>query len=48
MKAAEYAQEGDNGATSGGRAKDVSNYKEGVAAETGCFNINLIRANYGR
>jgi len=45
-KAATYAQEGGNGATSGGRAKDVSNHEEGVAAETGCFNINLIRASY--
>ena len=38
-KAATYAQ-GVNGATSGGRPKDVSNHKEGVAAETGYFNIN--------
>ena len=44
-KAATYAQEEGNGATSGCHAKDVSNH-EGVAAETGCFNINLIRASY--
>ena len=47
MKAATYAQEEGNGATSGGHAKDISNYEEGVAAETGCFNINLNRASYG-
>ena len=47
-KAATYAQEGGNRATSGGRAKDVSNHEEGVVAEAGCFNINLIRASYGR
>ena len=47
-EAATYAQEGDNGATSEGRAKDVSNHEEGVAAKTGCFNINLIKASYGR
>ena len=46
-KAATYAQEGGNGATSGDHAKDMSNYEEGVAAETGCFNINLNRASYG-
>jgi len=42
-KAATYAQEGGYGATSGGRAKDVSNHKEGVVAKTGCFKINLIK-----
>ena len=47
-EAATYAQEGGNGATSSGRAKDVSNHKEDVAAETGCFNINLIRASNAR
>ena len=47
-KAAMYAQEGGNGTTSGGRAKDVSNHEEGVAAEAGCFNINLSRASHGR
>ena len=47
-KAATYAQEGGNGATSESRAKDVSNHKEGVAAETGCFNINLSRASQDR
>ena len=36
-----YAQEGDIGATSGGRAKDVSNYEEGMAAKTSGFNIDL-------
>ena len=40
-KAAMYAQEGSNGATSGGRAKDVSNNKDGVAAKTSGFNIDL-------
>jgi hypothetical protein len=40
-KAATYAHEGGNGATGGGRAKDVSNHKEGMAAETSCFNIDL-------
>ena len=40
-KVASYAQEGDNGATSRGRAKDINNYEEGMAAETSCFNINL-------
>ena len=40
-KAATYAQEGGNGATSGGHAKDVGNYEEGVAAETSGFNIDL-------
>ena len=47
-KAATYAQEGANGATNGSHAKDVSNHEEGVAAETDCFNINLIKASYGR
>ena len=47
-KTAMYAQEGGNGATSGGRAKGVSNNEDGVAAQTSCFNINLIRASYGR
>ena len=36
-----YAQEGSNGATNGGRAKDVSNNKDGVAAKTSGFNIDL-------
>ena len=40
-KAATYAQEGGNGTTSGGRAKDVSDSEEGVAAQTSCFNIDL-------
>ena len=40
-KVAAYAQEGDNGATSRGRAKDINNHEEGMAAETSCFNINL-------
>ena len=40
-KVASYAQEGDNGATSRGRAKDINNHEEGMAAETSCFNINL-------
>jgi len=40
-KAATYAQEGANGTTSGGRAKDVSDNEEGVAAQTSCFNIDL-------
>ena len=43
-----YAQEGGNGATSGGRAEDVSNNEDGVAAQTSCFSIDLIRASYGR
>jgi hypothetical protein len=43
-----YAQEGDIGATSGGRAKDISNNEDGVAAQTSCFNIDLIKASYGR
>jgi hypothetical protein len=46
--AATYVQEGGNGATSRDRAKDVSNHEEGVAAETGCFNINLIKVSHGR
>ena len=36
-----YAQEGGNGATSGGCAKDISNQEEGMAAETCGFNIDL-------
>ena len=40
-KAATYAQEVGNGATSGGCAKDVSDNEEGVAAQTSCFNIDL-------
>ena len=40
-KTATYVQEGGNGATSGGRAKDVSNNEDGVAAQTSCFNIDL-------
>ena len=40
-EAATYAQEGDNGATSEGRAKDVSDNEEDVAAQTSCFNIDL-------
>ena len=47
-KVVTYAQEGGNGATGGGHAKDVSNNEDGVAAQTSCFNINLIRASYGR
>ena len=47
-KAATYVQEGGNGATSGDRAKDVSNNEEGVAAETSGFNIDLNRSRYGR
>jgi len=47
-KAAMYAQEGGNGATGGGRAKDVINNEDGAAAQTSCFNIDLIRASYGR
>ena len=47
-KTATFPQEGGNGATSGGRAKDVSNNEDGVAAQTSCFNIDLIRASYGR
>ena len=43
-----YAQDGGNGATSGGRDKDVSNHEEDVATEIGYFNINLNRANYGQ
>ena len=43
-KAATYAQEGGYGATSEGRAKDVSNHEEGVAAKTSYFNINLIKS----
>ena len=34
-------QEGGNGTTSGGRAKDVSDNEEGVAIQTSCFNIDL-------
>jgi len=41
VKAATYAQEGGNGTTSGGRAKDVSDNEEGVTAQTSCFNIDL-------
>ena len=40
-KAATYVQEGGNGTTSGGRAKDVSDNEEGVTAQTSCFNIDL-------
>ena len=47
-KAATYAQEGGNGAIGGGRDKDVGNNKDGVAAQTSCFNIDLIRASYDR
>ena len=36
-----YAQEGGNGTTSEGRAKDVSDNEKGVAAQTSCFNIDL-------
>ena len=36
-----YVQEGDNGTTSGGRAKDVSDYEEGVAAQTSCLTHRL-------
>ena len=34
-------QEGINGAKSGGCANKVSNYKESMAAEAGCFIIDL-------
>ena len=47
-KAATYVQEGGNGATGGGRAKDINNNEDGVAAQTSCFNIHLIRASYDR
>ena len=40
-KAVTYAQEGGNGTTSGGCAKDVSGNEEGVAAQASCFNIDL-------
>jgi len=40
-KAAMYAQQESNGATSGGCAKDVSNYEESMAAKTSDFNIDL-------
>ena len=40
-KAATYAQEGVDGTTSGGRAEDVSDNEEGVAAQISCFNIDL-------
>ena len=40
-KAATYAQEGVDGTASGGRAEDVSDNEEGVAAQTSCFNIDL-------
>ena len=36
-----YAQEGVDGTASGGRAEDVSDNEEGVAAQTNCFNIDL-------
>ena len=39
--AATYAQEGIDGTASGGRAEDVSDNEEGVAAQTSCFNIDL-------
>ena len=34
-------QQGGNGTTSGGRAKDVSDNEEGVTAQTSCFIIDL-------
>ena len=40
-RAATYVQEVGNGATSGGRAEDVSDNEEGVAAQISCFNIDL-------
>ena len=40
-KGATYAQEGVDGTASGGRAEDVSDNEEGVAAQTSCFNIEL-------
>ena len=40
-KAATDAQEGVDGTASGGRAEDVSDNKEGVAAQTSCFNVDL-------
>ena len=43
-----FAQEEDNGATSRDHADEISNYKEDMAAQTGCFNVNLIRVSYGR
>ena len=39
-KAVTYAQEGVDGTASGGRAEDVSDNEEGVAAQTSCFNID--------
>ena len=36
-----YVQEEGDGTTNGGRAKDVSDNEEGVAAQTSCFNIDL-------
>ena len=47
MKAATYAQERDNGATSRGRVSEISYNEESVVVEVGCFNINLNRASHG-
>jgi len=47
-KAAMLTEEGNNGATSRGRTGEISNHKEGVVAQTGCFNIDLIRTSHGR
>ena len=43
-----FAQEGNNGATRRGRTDEISNHKEGVAAQTDCFNIDLIGISRGR
>jgi len=48
MKTATYAQEGDNRTINTGRASEVNYHEEGVAAEAGCFNIDLNRASHGR
>jgi hypothetical protein len=45
---ATFTQEGGNGAISRGFAKDVINHEEGVAAEIGCFKINMNKASYGQ
>jgi len=47
-KAAMFAQKGRNGATRRGCANEASNYKESVAVEASCFNIDLNRASHGR
>ena len=36
-----YVKEGVDGTASGGRAEDVSDNEEGVAAQTSCFIIDL-------